>query len=161
MSVARVLGISRCERMTVKNHGLIDSYCAYFEKQLRVIFALPDVMYRKVLIVIVLDTLARARLPQLKARNHDRFITFVKACGDWRDAGRVSPPQLMAHLNRNPKTAKRRLAQEASARLSNWQVGEMYPINVDPELNELIKLVKDPYSFYEFGSVWRSAVGKV
>lgn len=125
----------------MKNAAAIENYCGYFEKQIRQILSLPDPMYRKTLTVILLDTLARGRVPNATT-NHSRFVEFVKTSCDWREATRVSLVQLAPALMADPKTSGGDLMREVEARLAKLEIGRVYRIDVDPDLSDLRKYVK-------------------
>lgn len=121
----------------MRNAHLIDSYCSYFLQHLGTITRLPDTMYRKALMVIVLDTLAVARVGR-RVGNRERFVELVSTSCDWADAARVSLPQLSAHLS-----AGSRLGREVQDRLRAWQVGRVYTIEADPISSDLVPFASD------------------
>jgi hypothetical protein len=74
---------------------LTKKYCNYFEEQLQGISSLRSdasdeeriyiniPMYQKILLVSILDTLGRARFPDIQ-KNRDRFIRVIKECSDFK-----------------------------------------------------------------------------
>ncbi len=116
---------------------LIDGYCSYFAAQLKTIQSVPDTMQRKLLTVAVLDTFARARVPQIKG-NGKRFVEMVRALCDWKDAERISLVQLALTLA-GSSTRSSALARETEQKLLAWEVGRVVRITEDPEMGELIK----------------------
>jgi hypothetical protein len=77
--------------VAMRNQANIDGYYHYFREQIRLVFALPHHLYRKMLAVSMLDTLGRARHPNIQG-NQARFLATVEALGNWPDRHRVSLP---------------------------------------------------------------------
>ncbi|MCH7922240.1 MAG: hypothetical protein IH975_04290 [Nitrospinae bacterium] len=113
----------------------IEQYYQYFEKQLQNVSSVENLMYHKILLVTIFDTLGRARFPDIR-RNKERFVRLIKECADWTDYCRVSLPQLLLSLQSfNSGT----LNNEVEIRIHGWQYGRIYRLNeVDPEINEII-----------------------
>jgi hypothetical protein len=127
----------------VGNEGKIDAYIRYFEGELKLIFALPNPLYRKILAVGVIDTLGRARHPNVGA-NRARFLRTVEDLAGWPDMGRVSLPQLWFQLGHQPELIEGQLADEVSRLLLSWEEGRVYQIVADPLFETLAPLARQP-----------------
>jgi len=73
----------------------IDQYCSYFTDKLDEVCAIENILFKKILLVTMLDTLARA-----PASTKKRFIGFIDKFTDWQDKDRISLPQLSFLLER-------------------------------------------------------------
>lgn len=91
--------------------------------------AVKERLYRKILIVVMLDTLARAWDPS--GGNKERFIRLVNEHADWPDSQRVSLPQLLLVLQAIPTRPDSELVREVQRRLSGWQYGRIYRLDMD------------------------------
>lgn len=116
------------------NQNSIDQYCSYFEEHLRKVSMVEELLYRKILLVIILDTLARARHPKINS-NRDRFVNLIKNCADWADNDRISLPQLSLLLQISPGDG--RLKREVDRKIGDWQHGRIYRLDIDPRPQEL------------------------
>jgi hypothetical protein len=90
----------------------IDRFTEHFRKQVAEIQKLTtehQELYRKILYVSVLDTLAGSVLP--KRSNRERFTYFLQRFCDWTDGNRVSLPHLMQLLKKNPDPAFQKLRE--------------------------------------------------
>lgn len=122
----------------MNNKKAIDRYHEYFEKQFAQISSIENPFYRKILLVVILDTLARAKPPQVKG-NRDRFVQLITTCTDWKDHDRVSLPQLSLHLT---ATTSAQLSNKVNLLHSNWGLGQKYMLDRDPWTSELQSLAK-------------------
>lgn len=126
---------SRKKHMT--NHQRTEQYCSYFEEQLKQIQKLNDRLHKKVLLLVILDTLSRVRYPDTKG-NKDRFITLVKDHIQWPDSSRVSLNQI---LLLSPSTNLSELTKFSRVSVGEWKEWEWPTISVDPFINEIEHLV--------------------
>jgi len=69
----------------------ISNYCDYFRRQLAEVGQMQKLLYSKILLVTILDTLARGRFPDQK--NRERFTGIIREYSGWPDFDRVSPIQ--------------------------------------------------------------------
>jgi hypothetical protein len=121
----------------MSNKEDINTYCSYFKERLEEIKAIENRLYRKILIVAMIDSLARA--VYTGKGNRERFICFIKSFSGWRDHCRVSLPQLALNLQSDSTNSE--LEREVKERLEKWQGGTIYRINeVDPCKQELERL---------------------
>ena len=117
--------MANCER--------ISKYCSYFEKQLAQILKLDDRLHKKILLLVILDTLSRARYPKTET-NKTRFSKLVKEHIQWQDASRVS---LYRVLVLSPPTNPSKLREFAHTSVGLWKDWELPDLKVDPLINEI------------------------
>ncbi len=118
----------------------INHFCDYFESQISEIHGLHskhEELYRKLLFVGVLDTLAGTVMPRRK--NKERFIGFVRRFCKWPDGERVSLPHLVQLLRKNPDPVFGGLRRWALQRYNALPVhsGALMPISQDPLVEEV------------------------
>jgi len=114
----------------------INRYCSYFEEQLEKVSRVEEHLYKKILLVTMLDTWARARYPNVQS-NTERFTSLIRECANWPDSNRISLPQLSFLLQTSPATGSK-LKREVDKRLDSWQDDRIYRLpEVDPWANEL------------------------
>jgi hypothetical protein len=118
------------------NQSAINQYCSYFEEQLKKVSMVEERLYKKILLVTMLDTRARVRRPNVQS-NKDRFASLIRDCANWPDGNRISLPQLSFLLQTFPATGSK-LKREVDERLDSWQYGRIYRLSeVDPWADEL------------------------
>jgi hypothetical protein len=127
-------------RMRDKLQQNIDGFISYFKKQLDEIKALQTEhaeLYRKLLYVSVLDSLAGSVFP--RRRNRDRYIDFLQRFCSWPDGNRVSLPHLVQLLRKNPDPAFQNLREWTLAKFKVLPVhgGSLMPITHDPLFDEV------------------------
>jgi hypothetical protein len=129
----------------------IDKFCSYFEREIGEIARLvitdanardssaaSSPLYRKVLYVTMLDTLAGVRFhrkayPELSKHNNARFSRFVVEHCSWPEANLVSLPFLLDKLQED-KLEDRSLGQFVAEKLSRFSTedgGEITAIEMD------------------------------
>jgi hypothetical protein len=118
--------------MTNSQHT--ENYCSYFEKQLQQIRILDDRLHKKVLLLVILDTLGRARYPDEKS-NKLRFIKVVRDHIKWKDNSRVSLCRILELIHSHNLSRLGSFARESIGRWKDW---EMHDISDDP-LSETIQ----------------------
>jgi hypothetical protein len=127
----------------MSNKEDINAYCSYFKERLEEIKTIENRLYCKILVVTMIDSLARAGYPA--KGNRERFISFIKSFSCWREHCRVSLPQLVLKLQSDSTNSE--FEREVKERLRNWQSARIYRINeVDPCEKELEKLATTPES---------------
>ncbi len=114
---------------SMSTQAAINKYCSYFEGQLEQIRSMENRFYQKILFVVMFDTWARARYPNVKS-NKNRFVSLIRECADWAESERVSLPQLSFSLQSSSEKSK--LAREIERRFSEWQYGRINRLNMDP-----------------------------
>jgi hypothetical protein len=125
----------------MSNKEDIDKYCSYFKERLEEIKTIQIRLYCKILIVAIIDSLARTVYPN--KGNKERFISFIRCFSDWEDCNRVSLLKLLCALNSqsDPKITNSELKKKVEEKLRNWQSTKVYWINeVDLCEQELKKL---------------------
>ena len=128
--------------MADKHRRDVERFVGYFKSQLAEIKSLTSKhgeLYRKLLYVSVLDTLAGSVLP--KRPNKERFVYFLMRFCRWPDGERVSLPHLLQLLKKNPDPAFEQLRKWA---LSQYKAhpalgGALAPISEDPTFKEMKK----------------------
>lgn len=115
------------------NCAQIENYCSYFEKQLAQIRKLEDRLHKKTLLLVILDTLARARYPTL-TNNKTRFCQLIADHLRWQDGSRVS---LYRILLLSPPTNPNKLRDFAHESVVRWNDSGPLDLKVDPFINEI------------------------
>lgn len=118
----------------------IDRFFTYFSEQLTEIDRLKSdhsELYRKLLYVGILDTLAGAVMPRRK--NRDRFTKLVERFCKWPDGDRVSLLHLLQLLRMNPDPVFESLRRWAHAKYNALPVhsGALMPIAHDPSFDDV------------------------
>lgn len=117
----------------------VEQYCSYFEKQLAQIQELENRLHKKVLLLVVLDTLGRARYPDEKS-NKFRFIKVIKDHIQWKDSSRVSLYRILSLSN---STDSSNLTSFAGNSIRNWKGWEMPNVSEDPPNLEVEAMIVD------------------
>ncbi len=125
----------------MKNADAITAYCSHFAAQLDQLQNLQDRLYKKLLLVTMLDTLSRARFPNIDG-NRERYITVIRTV--WQEADRVSIPQLSYLLRQDPALAATPLAVDMSNRLGAWPFGRVVEVTAEPRAAEVLPLAVTP-----------------
>jgi hypothetical protein len=82
-------------RMT--NQERTEQYVSYFREQLFSIDRLQTRLHKKILLVIILDSLSRARYPSIQGVK-ERFVKMVTEAARWEHADRVSLYRVLLSL---------------------------------------------------------------
>lgn len=130
--------------MTKNVQGDIDRFVEYFQSRLSEVKALTAEhaeLYRRVLYVGIIDTLAGAAMPK-RPSQHERFVYFLKRFCCWSDGERVSLPHLVQLLRKNPDPAFEKLRTWALPKYKEMPAfsGELTPISSDPLCDEVRKM---------------------
>lgn len=115
------------------NRENIEKYCSSFEEQLAKIQKLEDRLHKKILLLVILDTLSRARYPQAKT-NKARFLQLLKEHIGWKDGQRVS---LYRVLLLSPPTNQSKLRDYAQTLVAQWKSWEHPNLTDDPFKNDI------------------------
>lgn len=94
-----------------------------------------DHIYKKLILVSVLDSLARTIYPQRK--NRERFIYFIVNFSDWSDGDRISLPHLVRLLDKSPEPEFSELRKYAHSLYSKWHDGSVPNLAEDPDYNSI------------------------
>ncbi len=120
----------------------IERFVGFFKRQLEVIdsaqFAEKGNLYKKALLVNVIDALSKTVYP--RKGNRDRFVSFIRHFGEWRDCERISLPHLVRLLEKVPDTDFSELRKFALSRFAEWPDGEVIYLDKDPDYSEVYKL---------------------
>jgi hypothetical protein len=101
----------------------IKQYSSYFNEKIAKIDKTEPRLFRKVLLMGVIDTLSRAAYPSISG-NHKRVTRFVKSCSGWPEHNRVSAQQLLLYLI-DSGTKSSPLFVIASTKVASWPDGEI------------------------------------
>lgn len=71
----------------------IRKYSNYFRNEIEEISALNNRLYKKILFVTLIDSLAKARFPNEKFQKK-RFVDMIDIYAEWENVNRISIPQL-------------------------------------------------------------------
>jgi len=113
-----------------------EKYCSYFEGQLEQIQNLNDRVHKKVLLLVILDTLSRARYPTVKG-NKTRFINLVKEHIRWNDSSRVSLYRILLLSQSKTFTDLTKFAHASTGKWNEW---ELPNISTDPLMENIQSL---------------------
>lgn len=112
----------------------IDRYCSHFTEKLQELSPIENPLFKKILLVTMLDALARAPFPK-ETSNKKRFVDFVDKFSDWQEKYRISLPQLSLLLESKPSTP---LKNEVLKRLSFWDKTKEVLLSKDPECSDIL-----------------------
>ena len=131
----------------MNNKDRTEKYHAYFQDQLTSIQSLENRLHKKILLVIILDTLSRARYPSVQGVK-DRFLKVINEDAKWEHASRVSLYRVLLSLTPAMGNALRKRANES---VSQWREGTMPGLEVDPLLTDIEHLAstEDEKRLYE------------
>lgn len=116
------------------NREQIENYCSYFEEQLAQIQKLENRLHKKTLLLVILDTLSRARYPNTR-KNKTRFCQLVKEHIRWQDGQRVSLYQV---LLLSPPTNRSKLIDCVHASVGKWKDWGPFDLKAaDPLIDEI------------------------
>jgi hypothetical protein len=150
----------------------IEQFCSYFEGQVLAIGRVTlapspensgagsEFVYRKVLYVTALDTLAGLRFhrnafPQLARHNRERFTRFIKEHASWNVCEYVSLPFLKERLE-DIKLSDRPLHRHVSTKLAGFSTNDGGSVSVssmDESVSELLSHAtteKEEEAIYEY-----------
>jgi len=120
-----------------------EKFINFFRRQLEVIdsaqFAEKGSLYKKVLLVGVIDALSKTIYPR-KGSNRDRFVSFIRYFAKWKNCERISLPHLVRLLEKVPDTDFSELRKFALPRLAEWADGEVIYLDKDPDYSEVQRL---------------------
>jgi hypothetical protein len=119
------------------NQDRTEKYHSYSQDQLTSIKSLENRLHKKILLVIILDTLSRARYPFVPGVK-DRFLKMINEDAMWEHASRVSLYRVLLSLTPTMGNALRKLARES---VSRWREGTMPGLEVDPLITDIEYLV--------------------
>lgn len=115
------------------NRERIENYCSYFEEQLAQIQKLEDRLHKKTLLLVILDTLSRARYPNTE-KNKTRFCQLIKEHIRWEDGERVSLYRAFLLL---PSANPSKLRDFVHASVREWKNSGPFDLTADPLINEI------------------------
>jgi hypothetical protein len=125
--------------MTNSHHT--DKYCSYFEGQLEQIQKLDNRLHKKVLLLVILDTLGRARYPEAE-NNKTRFLKIINEHIQWKDSSRVSLCRiLLSSQSQNFGD----LAKFAYESVNKWHEWELPDLSADPSIDEIQHLAANAH----------------
>ena len=112
----------------------IARYCSYLDGELPRIHSVESRLHSKILLVALLDTLARVRNPDTQS-NKERFLRLISACTDWADSERVSLYQMS--LTPSLSSALRQLTSQS---IDKWSYGHMHGLERDPLISDVLPI---------------------
>ena len=119
----------------------IELFMSFFRKQFNIInsaeFQENSSLYKKILIVGLIDTLSKSIYP--RKGNRDRFVSFVRNFCDWKSCERISLPHLVRLLVKVPDTEFSQLREFAFTHADKWHEGGEISIDKDPDYREVQK----------------------
>lgn len=75
----------------------VKQYSIYFSERIAEIDKIEPRLFRKVLLIGIIDTLSRAAFPTVSG-HRQRVTQFIERCSGWHDHNRVSSQQLLLNL---------------------------------------------------------------
>lgn len=107
--------------------------------------------YQKILLVALLDALAKSVFPRREA-NHDRFVGLIRKFSNWDDADRVSLTHVAALAKKRPEPEYEKLRAFSFEKLTKWiPDGRLIYLDNDPEPKELESLWPVPKDYQDAG----------
>ncbi len=132
------------------NQFAIDRFTQHFTQQIEEITKVENAVYRKLLFVCVLDTLAICRYP--KRDNKGRLIGLINNYSGWSDSLRVSLIHLDLHLDCVLGEGEKKssiLYDQVHRQISALDKEKIYRSEIDLDYNQTVKLAKKQ----EFGCI--------
>jgi hypothetical protein len=112
----------------------IDRFCSYFDGELIRIKSIESRWHAKILLVAILETLARVRNPDIGS-NKERFLRLIDICTDWTNGNRVSLYQLS--LTPSLSSALQTFTIRA---IEKWTYGHMRGLERDPFISDVLRI---------------------
>ena len=122
--------------MTSKEKN-INQFCSYFQRNINEIEKLNNPLYKKILIVILLDTLSRVWIKGINDRNKLRFLKLVRECIKWEHADRISIPMALYRIKEGNFEDNNKLMIKIHEIFNGFQDGRIIRIDIDPFFNEI------------------------
>jgi hypothetical protein len=125
----------------MKLQGQIDRYIGHFRTEMKRVRRLRSDLHCKVLVVAMLDALARGRYH--KAKNNERFVKLVEDYAAWPHANLVSASQLWMRIEKQGGPSKCGVSEEFAKRLRGgywqWHPNSSHNdgIGTDPTVDDL------------------------
>ncbi len=124
----------------------INQFIDFFAKKVETIeladFRESDQLFRKILYVSIIDTLAKTALRKC-TRNRQRVVSLVRKFSGWPDYNRVSLPHLVRLLEKQKDPKFTEVKDYAYSLLSNWGPSEIVSLSRDPDFDEVNALWPD------------------
>jgi len=115
----------------VTNDTELSMYVDYFTSELQAVAQLEDRLFRKILIVTMIDSWSRAVYPD-EVVHRKRFTDFVRNYSDWEDVERVNPCHLRQLLDGHGDEADSKLRVETQKIVAGRRRGKMVGVSKDP-----------------------------
>ena len=125
----------------ISNYEKVNQYCSYFQSNINEIEKLNNPLYKKILIITLLDTLSRVWTEGKEDRNKLRFIKLVRECIKWEHADRISIPMVVYRIREGNFKANDKLMTKIIGLFNEFQDGRIARINIDPLLHEIEYIV--------------------
>ena len=113
------------------NDTELSMYVDYFTSELQAVAQLEDRLFRKILIVTMIDSWSRAVYPD-EVVHRKRFTDFVRNYSDWEDVERVNPCHLRQLLDGHGDEADSELQVETQKIVAGRRRGKMVGVSKDP-----------------------------
>jgi hypothetical protein len=127
------------EDLIFNHEEWVQRYRQHFELNISEICQISPRVLKKILFVVMLESLAKARHPQL-GNPRERFLCLLDSSSNWDDLNRVSLPQLVLRLDKEEQYKSSPLAQRIRGEIQGWQWGSVYPMRGrDPSAEEVKK----------------------
>jgi len=128
--------------MSTGTRAGVEEYISHFRDQIQGVRSVQSALYKKILIVTMLDALAKGRYPGTPS-NGSRFIRLIEEYSDWRHAKLINWPQLEMMILDQGGPKKLGLSAEFMKKLSggNWRRRNPYQLagfEHDPKREEIL-----------------------
>ena len=116
-----------------------EKFIGFFKRQVEVIdsakFAEKGNLYKKVLLVCVIDALSKTIYP--RKGNRERFVSFIRYFAQWENCEKISLPHLVRLLEKNTNTDFSELRKFALTSFAEWGDGEVIYLDKDPDYSKI------------------------
>lgn len=118
----------------------IDEYCGYFLKEIGKVEKLEEILFKKIIFSIIIDTVGHVKSSNNKVR--DRIVGLIDDFSTWSDKDRISLPQLFLKLQGN-NLSSGHLYKEVKKKIDSWGLGRIYGIGeVDPDSKDIFLMAE-------------------
>jgi len=133
-----MVGKAMSEDLMLSQEEWVQRYRQHFELNINEISQISPRVLKKLLFVVMLESLAKARHPEIKS-TRTRFLSCLGTSGNWDDRDRISLPQLLYRLELSNQHRLSPLVQRIRSEIATWQWGLVYPIGGRDPLAEDVR----------------------
>lgn len=119
------------------NKQKVNQFCSYFQNNINEIEKLNNHLYKKILIVSLMDTLSRVWTKGEEKKNKLRFLKLIRECIKWEHADRISIPMTVDRIREDNIKGNDKLMREIDGLFKKFQDGGIPRIDINPFFNEI------------------------